>query len=233
MLDAQLESLPGWTWNTREASFEEGVLRFEAAMVAGRVEGDLQLRRWIRRQADAVAMGRLAEHRLERLRKAGVLDFASARLSRRTRVHQRRQELTTRSASGLAAAQMQCKLDRKEVCMDDELMDAAERVLFGTIGKMRQEYPMLVPLREFLKAYLASEPALAGRDIPALERTTALRVRVRRRTPSGAVNELRPSSFTMPIGMPCCAREASCMRDSSPRPSTRLRRVTGSPSSLR
>jgi hypothetical protein len=58
--------------------------------------------------------------------------------------------------------------------MDDELMDAAERVLFGTIGKMRQEYPVLVPLREFLKAYLASEPALAGRDIPALEKTTAL-----------------------------------------------------------
>jgi integrase len=69
---------------------------------------------------------------------------------------------------------MQSNLDEREVVMDDALMDAAERVLFATVGKKQQEYPMLVPLREFLKAYLAAEPALAGRDVPSLEKATGL-----------------------------------------------------------
>lgn len=64
---------------------------------------------------------------------------------------------------------MQSNLDGKESVMDDGAMDAAERLLFATVGKKQQEYPMLVPLREFLKAYVAAEPVLAGWDVPALE----------------------------------------------------------------
>ncbi|HEY4811469.1 MAG TPA: hypothetical protein VIH71_10470 [Solirubrobacteraceae bacterium] len=75
--------------------------------------------------------------------------------------------------------------------MDDVLMDAAERVLFATVGKKQQEYPMLVALREFLRAYLAAEPALAGRDMPSLEKTTGL-------TCPGAVEDATSRSERVP-----------------------------------
>jgi integrase len=52
--------------------------------------------------------------------------------------------------------------------MDDPLMDAAERVLFATVGYKRQEYPMLMALREFLKAYLAAKPVVEGQDLASI-----------------------------------------------------------------
>lgn len=52
--------------------------------------------------------------------------------------------------------------------MDDRLMDAAERVLFATVGHKRQEYPMLTSLREFLNEYLAARPVVEGQDLPSL-----------------------------------------------------------------
>ncbi len=75
--------------------------------------------------------------------------------------------------------------------MDNALMDAAERVLFATVGKKQQEYPMLVPLREFLKAYLAAEPALAGRDVQSLEKAAGL-------TCPGAVEDAKRRSERVP-----------------------------------
>lgn len=87
VLDAQLESLPGWCWDTRDLRFKEGLARFEAAHAAGALYGDLWLRRWVRRQAGAAARGALSPNRLEQLQRAGVLEFASAQLSYRYRVH--------------------------------------------------------------------------------------------------------------------------------------------------
>ena len=52
--------------------------------------------------------------------------------------------------------------------MDDQLIDAAQRVLFATVGRKQQEYPMLVPLREFLKRYIAAKPIVDGHDVPSL-----------------------------------------------------------------
>ena len=80
VFDAFLESLPGWTWHTYSLAFNEWLERFELARSSGCIKGDLPLRRWIRRQAEAAARGKLSTARAEQLRRGGVLDFAPARL---------------------------------------------------------------------------------------------------------------------------------------------------------
>lgn len=58
--------------------------------------------------------------------------------------------------------------------MDNEMLTAGERVLFAVVGKKQQEYPMLIQLREFLKACLAAEPALEGHEVVSLQTATGL-----------------------------------------------------------
>jgi Helicase associated domain len=87
VMDALLESLPGWTWSANDLAFDEWLERFELASSSGCVKGDLRLRRWIRRQREAAARGKLSASRAERLRRAGVLGFAPACLSGGKHVH--------------------------------------------------------------------------------------------------------------------------------------------------
>jgi hypothetical protein len=58
--------------------------------------------------------------------------------------------------------------------MDDQLMDAAERVLFATVGHKRQEYPMLTSLRECLNEYLAAKPVVEGQNLAPLSEELGL-----------------------------------------------------------
>jgi hypothetical protein len=87
VIDALLESLPGWTWSARDLAFEEWLERFGIAKSSGRVQADRLLCRWVRRQVEAAARGELPATKAERLCAAGVLDFAPACLSGRKCVH--------------------------------------------------------------------------------------------------------------------------------------------------
>lgn len=58
--------------------------------------------------------------------------------------------------------------------MDDTLIDAAERVLFATVGKKQQEYPFLIQLREFLNQYVLARPLIDGREIESLAEALGL-----------------------------------------------------------
>ncbi len=58
--------------------------------------------------------------------------------------------------------------------MDDDLIDAAHRILFATVGKKQQEYPFLIQLQEFLNQYVVATPALEGRDLLPLSEQPGL-----------------------------------------------------------
>lgn len=87
VMDALLESLPGWSWDTYEQAFDRWLMRFEAAREAGTLQGDLSLRSWARRQKSAAAADSLSITRRARLEKAGVLGVAPARLPYGKEVH--------------------------------------------------------------------------------------------------------------------------------------------------
>lgn len=72
-LDRLLESLPGWTWAPFEQRFEENVRCLEAAIESDRLAGDRALMGWLSCQRVRARSGRLAQERLERLQRAGVL----------------------------------------------------------------------------------------------------------------------------------------------------------------
>jgi hypothetical protein len=78
VLDKQLEALPGWAWSVPDAAFEARLRQFEAALRSGSVRGDKPLSGWIGHQMQAAADGRLPAERCERLRLAGVFNFATA-----------------------------------------------------------------------------------------------------------------------------------------------------------
>jgi hypothetical protein len=70
VLDALLESLPGWTWSTRDLFFEERVRQFVAARDSGGLKGDRGLRDWAVCQWRAAATGELSMRKLEQLKGA-------------------------------------------------------------------------------------------------------------------------------------------------------------------
>jgi hypothetical protein len=111
--DALLETLPGWTWNTRELRFEERLRQFSMARGSGGLSGDRVLRGWAVRQWRAAATGELSKRKLEQLEGAGVLAFASAHASRRKGVHQRGQARTRPAESGTRQREMQSISDEK------------------------------------------------------------------------------------------------------------------------
>ena len=58
--------------------------------------------------------------------------------------------------------------------MDDELIDAAERVLFVAVGKRKQEYPHVAGLGRFLREYLQARPVVEGCELPSVHEVTGL-----------------------------------------------------------
>src|SRR5581483_1300063 len=69
---------------------------------------------------------------------------------------------------------MQCVLDREVAVMDDDVVDAAHRILFAVVGQKQQEHPMLAQLREFLNEYAAARPVIAGEELPSLAESLGL-----------------------------------------------------------
>lgn len=73
-LDAQLESLPGWTWSPLEEGFRGRVRRAQEAAFAGHLRNDRRLRDWVREQQRAARSGTLDAARVELLQQAGLID---------------------------------------------------------------------------------------------------------------------------------------------------------------
>lgn len=111
--DALLESLPGWTWSTRDLWFEERVRQFAVARSSGGLSGDHALRAWAMRQWRAATTGRLSKRRLDRLESVGVLAFASAQVSRREGVHRGGSVRPRPAGSGTRQRAMQSISDEK------------------------------------------------------------------------------------------------------------------------
>jgi integrase len=55
---------------------------------------------------------------------------------------------------------------RKEHVVDDDLLDAARKVLFAVVGCRNQEFPQLQQLAAFLRYYIAADAMVAGRKLP-------------------------------------------------------------------
>ncbi len=73
-LDAQLESLPGWTWSPLESRFRERVLEVQEAALAGRLRGDRRLSGWLGEQRRAARADRLDPAYVDLLRQSGLID---------------------------------------------------------------------------------------------------------------------------------------------------------------
>jgi len=110
-LDAQLESLPGWTWEPIEEGFRRRVRLAQEALQAGRLGSDVRLRDWVREQERRARSGVLRPAWGELLKHAGLIDVAPASRSGRNNVHQGSPAATTCSANGDRPDHMHSILD--------------------------------------------------------------------------------------------------------------------------
>jgi hypothetical protein len=73
-LDAQLGTLPGWTWNPVEDGFRQKVRRAQEAALAGHLNSERRLREWVGEQQRAARRGALDTAQMRLLCEAGLVD---------------------------------------------------------------------------------------------------------------------------------------------------------------
>jgi len=73
VLDAKLQSLPGWVWRPREEGYRRRVQRARDAVLAAHLTSELRLRNWVREQQRAARRGTLDPARVKQLREAGLI----------------------------------------------------------------------------------------------------------------------------------------------------------------